>query len=63
MFFYTLFLFSQENVFLPKGLTAHERSILSSYQFRSALISAPPTGSVRAAAEWEEVEYLVLSWQ
>jgi agmatine deiminase len=57
------FLFSQESEILPKGLTENERQILTQFQFRRSQISPPPLGSVRAAAEWEEVEYLVLSWQ
>jgi agmatine/peptidylarginine deiminase len=47
---------------LPKGLTAHEKSIISQFQFRSSRMTEPPTGPVRAAAEWEEVEYLVVRW-
>lgn len=56
-------LFAQETPFLPKKLTQEEKGILSNYQFRSAQLTPPPSGSVRAAAEWEEVEYLVLAWQ
>lgn len=56
-------LFAQETPFLPKNLTQEEKGILSNYQFRSAQLTPPPSGSVRAAAEWEEVEYLVLAWQ
>ena len=60
---YGAFVFAQENVNLPKALTENEKQLLTHFQFRSAQITAPPSGSVRAAAEWEEVEYLVLSWQ
>lgn len=56
-------LFAQETPILPKNLTQEEKGILSNYQFRSAQLTPPPSGSVRAAAEWEEVEYLVLAWQ
>jgi agmatine deiminase len=63
VFFMCQFLFSQENEVLPHNLTQQERGLLSQFQFRSPQISAPPTGSVRAAAEWEEVEYLVVTWQ
>jgi len=55
-------LFSQENEVLPKGLTETEKGILSQYQFKSGSLSNPPSGPVRAAAEWEEVEYLVVRW-
>ena len=61
--FSTTFLYSQENETLPKGLTQNEKGVLSQFHFRNAQLTPAPTGSVRAAAEWEEVEYLVLSWQ
>ncbi|HLP63345.1 agmatine deiminase family protein [Flavobacterium sp.] len=61
--FCSSFIFSQETSVLPKKLTQEEKGILSNYQFRSAQLTPPPSGSVRAAAEWEEVEYLVLAWQ
>jgi agmatine/peptidylarginine deiminase len=47
---------------LPKGMTAGELSIISQYEFRSAVATPPPVGPVRTAAEWEEVEYLLLTW-
>lgn len=59
----SLFLFSQESEKLPKGFTENERQLLTNFQFRNSQVTTPPAGSVRAAAEWEEVEYLVLSWQ
>ena len=55
-------LYSQENEVLPKGLTKTEKGILSQFQFKSNRMSDPPSGPVRAAAEWEEVEYLVIRW-
>lgn len=61
--FCSSFIFSQETSVLPKKLTQEEKGILSNYQFRSTQLTPPPSGSVRAAAEWEEVEYLVLAWQ
>ena len=54
--------FSQQNP-LPKGLTEAEKELISEYQFRGNRITPPPSTSVRAAAEWEEVEYLVISWE
>jgi agmatine deiminase len=61
--FNSIFLFSQESTVLPKGFTENERQLLTNFQFRNAQVATPPAGSVRAAAEWEEVAYLVLSWQ
>ena len=69
LIFFTLFslnsavVFGQENTDLPKGPTENEKQLLTHFQFRNAQVTAPPSGAVRAAAEWEEVEYLVLSWQ
>lgn len=54
--------FAQEEDMLPKGLTQTEKDLLPQFQFRSSQMSDPPTGPVRAAAEWEEVEYLVIRW-
>ncbi len=56
-------LFGQETEFLPQNLTEHEKGILSNFQFRSTQLTAPPSSPVRTAAEWEEVEYLVVTWQ
>jgi agmatine deiminase len=61
LFFSIFYLTAQEE--LPKGLTETERELLPQFQFNSHLvISDPPEGPVRAAAEWEEVEYLVVRW-
>ncbi|MBO6606612.1 agmatine deiminase family protein [Psychroserpens sp.] len=54
--------FAQEETPLPKGLTESEKSLVSQFQFRSALVTEAPSVPVRAAAEWEEVEYLVVRW-
>jgi|694.fasta_scaffold70116_3 agmatine/peptidylarginine deiminase len=56
-------IFSQENSFLPKQLTDYEKQTLSQFHFRSSYVTPPPTGAIRTAAEWEEVEYLVITWQ
>lgn len=48
---------------LPHGLTASEKAQLPNFQFRNAALTPAPTTPVRAAAEWEEVEYLVVTWQ
>lgn len=55
--------FSQEKPILPKGLTQTEKGLLPQFQFRSNLLTPAPSVPVRAAAEWEEVEYLVVTWQ
>jgi len=55
--------FSQDHEILPKKLTEAENGILSQYEFKNSRLSDPPTGPVRTAAEWEEVEYLVVTWQ
>jgi agmatine deiminase len=61
LFFSIFYITAQEE--LPKGLTETERELLPQFQFNSRLvISDPPEGPVRAAAEWEEVEYLVVRW-
>jgi agmatine deiminase len=48
---------------LPKGLTETEKQIISEYQFAKYTMTPPPGVPVRAAAEWEEIEYLVITWQ
>ena len=58
----TAFVISQEKPNLPKNLTETEKALVSEFQFTSPRISLPPSGPVRAAAEWEEVEYLLVTW-
>ena len=54
---------AQEDDFLPKGLTETERALLPQFQFTSnRVMSDPPTGPVRAAAEWEEVKYFASNY-
>lgn len=48
--------------FLPKGLTPEEQNLISSYQFTGTQFTPPPSSPVRTAAQWEEVEYLLLRW-
>jgi agmatine/peptidylarginine deiminase len=55
--------FAQETDVLPAHLTEGERSIISEYNFTGNRFTPPPSGPVRAAAEWEEVEYLLITWQ
>ncbi len=60
---WTPLLFSQERESLPKGLSESETGLVSEFRFRGSRMTPPPTGPVRAAAEWEEVEYLVVTWE
>ncbi|MFK7784633.1 MAG: agmatine deiminase family protein [Crocinitomicaceae bacterium] len=52
---------------LPKGLSIEEQGIMreyySNYQFNNARgIESAPTGEIRTAAEWEEIQTLVITW-
>lgn len=47
---------------LPIGFSDDEKALVRNFQFKTSGLADAPTGNVRAAAEWEEVEYLVLSW-
>jgi len=60
---YTPLVFSQNSKVLPKGLSEAEKELVSNFQFRGSRLTPPPSGPVRAAAEWEEVEYLVVTWE
>jgi agmatine deiminase len=46
---------------LPKGFTDAEKQIIADYQFTKYTMTPPPSVPVRAAAEWEEIEYLVIT--
>ena len=59
---HTPFLMAQVEENLPKNLTETEKELISDFQFTSNRFTPPPTTPVRAAAEWEEVEYLVVTW-
>ncbi len=59
----TVFAISQEKPILPHNLAETEKGLVSEFQFKSPQITLPPSGPVRAAAEWEEVEYLLVTWQ
>ncbi|MEX1001564.1 MAG: agmatine deiminase family protein [Crocinitomicaceae bacterium] len=57
-------LFSQQED-LPKWMTEHEKLIMEDYlqTFNDRGITTPPPySSIRAAAEWEEVQALVITW-
>lgn len=53
---------SQDRPNLPHQLTETEKGLVSEFHFTSERFSPPPSGPVRAAAEWEEVEYLLVTW-
>ncbi len=53
---------AQDKQFLPKGLAEHERGLVKDFEFKSIRMTAPPEFPVRTAAEWEEIEYLVIRW-
>lgn len=61
---YSTFIWAQKDETLPKGISDSEKELISRFQFKSitSVLSAPPSSPVRAAAEWEEVEYLVIRW-
>ena len=61
MLFSTAFLYAQEQP-LPNYLTNEEKLALPNYSFGTENRTPPPTGPVRTMAEWEEVEYLVITW-
>jgi len=48
---------------IPHFLTETEKELLPNYTFGSNNRTPPPTGPIRTMAEWEEVEYLVVTWQ
>ena len=59
--FLTPFIWAQNP--LPKGLTTEEFSQLGRISFSQNRGTDPPTEPVRTMAEWEEMEYLVITWQ
>ena len=67
--FIVLTLFGQKenpNTLLPRGLSDAEsgymESYFSNYQFGQRGIESPPGGNLRCAAEWEEVQTVVITW-
>jgi agmatine deiminase len=48
---------------IPHFLTETEKELLPNFNFGSENRTPPPTGPVRTMAEWEEVEYVVVTWQ
>ena len=54
---------AQQDV-LPKGFSSEEQALLPWYnaQRTTSGITTPPGFPVRAMAEWEEIDYLVITW-
>ena len=48
---------------LGKGLSEEETGLVQSFSFRNNRRTPPPVNAVRTAAEWEEMEYLVITWE
>lgn len=59
-----LFFHAQEEV-LTIGMTAAERELMKTYSFATEQprgVTTPPQGNLRTMAEWEEVDYLLVTW-
>lgn len=63
LFFSISLSFAQNDKHLPKWLAKEEQTIIKDFQFRESGVVNAPSTLVRTSAEWEEVEYLVLSWE
>lgn len=48
---------------LPNYTTEAEKQLLEDHTFGNDFRTPPPTEPVRTMAEWEEVEYLVITWE
>jgi len=55
-------LVAQENKPLPNGLSNLEKELVTNFEYKTAQFTPPPSSPIRTMAEWEEVEYLVISW-
>ncbi|MEM7654963.1 MAG: agmatine deiminase family protein [Bacteroidota bacterium] len=67
LFFGFVFSVAQaQNSDLPKGLTPVEREAMAEYLETRATeapgLRVPPSDPVRTMAEWEEIEYLAITW-
>ena len=64
--FYCVLFAPLSNIFaqnIPHQLTDWERLLLPTYKHtESRGITTPPTSQVRAMAEWEEIDGLVVTW-
>lgn len=62
---FSFFSFAQVEENLPRNMTEHEKLLMESYlqSFNDRGISTPPPfTNLRTAAEWEEVQALVVTW-
>jgi len=48
---------------LPHQMTQQEQTLLQGVSFHQNRVTDPPTVPVRTMAEWEEVAYLVITWE
>lgn len=55
-------LLAQEKNTLPNGLSDTEKELITNFEFRNSQITPPPSTPIRTMAEWEEIEYIVVSW-
>lgn len=59
------FSYSQEEP-LPRWMTPEEEQMLSTYEFSTSSqergVTTPPQGNLRTMAEWEQIEYLLVTW-
>lgn len=66
LFTISLFAINAQEEPLPRGLTEEEKQIMSTYQFSDynpeRASTNPPQGNLRTMAEWEEIEYLLVTW-
>lgn len=63
--FYFVSTIVAQNQPLPKWMTDEEKTLLPNYSFHQNSdrgITTPPEGNLRTMAEWEETEYLLLTW-
>lgn len=63
--FYTFNLWSQQSDYLPRYMTEQEKTMMDSYLEGfddRGITTPPPFTSLRTAAEWEEVQALVITW-
>ena len=51
--------------FLPNGMTEAERAFLPSYvkSITAKGFTSPPVSPVRNAAEWEEMDAIIIAWE
>jgi agmatine deiminase len=64
LFLFSIFIISTNGQELPRWITEEEKFFMPAYldNFNKENLSTPPPFEVRNMAEWEEVEYLVITW-